>query len=69
MIKQIIKMSWKDGNGLYLDKKILTHLGVERNDLVVIDFVEGNQITIRKYEELIDEDTLNELLLKIEIDK
>ena len=70
-IKQVQRIS--DGAGVYLDKKILKHIGVQRNDLVTIKLVVNPDTgkpmaTIEVHEDILDEDTLNNLLMKVEIE-
>ena len=71
-IKQIQRIS--DGSGVYLDKKILKHMGVQRGDLLriklIIDPDTNEPIAVmQKHKDLLDEDTLNDLLMRVEIDE
>lgn len=65
-VKPVLRIS--DGFGVYLDKKILKHLNVAKGDLVKITLNQNNEITIKRQEKLLDEETINDLLVRIDLD-
>jgi antitoxin component of MazEF toxin-antitoxin module len=63
MIKKLTGMS--KGCGLYFNQKMLEHLGVSASDQVVVELLEDSIIIIRRLDDFIDEDTINDLLMRL----
>ena len=65
-IKTVQRIS--DGSGIYLDKKVLKHLQVERGDLVKLELLPDGSVRLTKSPALLDEDKINDLLTRIDLD-